>query len=115
MLSEPKGLNEECGVFGIWGNPNAASITHLGLHTLQHRGQEGAGIVGLTKDGMRRHYGLGLLSEVFTNTDQLTPLMGGQLWVTCATRQQAAASWKIYSHCFFGFLMKPLHWRITAI
>ena len=55
MLSEPKGLNEECGVFGIWGNPNAASITHLGLHTLQHRGQEGAGIVGLTKDGMRRH------------------------------------------------------------
>ena len=76
MLSEPKGLNEECGVFGIWGNPNAASITHLGLHTLQHRGQEGAGIVGLTKDGMRRHYGLGLLSEVFTNTDQLTPLMG---------------------------------------
>ncbi len=31
MLSEPKGLNEECGVFGIWGNPNAASITHLGL------------------------------------------------------------------------------------
>ena len=76
MLSEPKGLNEECGVFGIWGNPNAASITHLGLHTLQHRGQEGAGIVGLTKDGMRRHYGLGLLSEVFTNTDQLTPLVG---------------------------------------
>ncbi|OAU22567.1 amidophosphoribosyltransferase, partial [Lacticaseibacillus rhamnosus] len=46
------------------------------MHTLQHRGQEGAGIVGLTKDGMRRHYGLGLLSEVFTNTDQLTPLMG---------------------------------------
>lgn len=115
MLSEPKGLNEECGVFGIWGNPNAASITHLGLHTLQHRGQEGAGIVGLTKDGMRRHYGLGLLSEVFTNTDQLTPLMGRAALGHVRYSTAAAASWKIYSHCFFGFLMKPLHWRITAI
>ena len=38
-------LREECGVFGIFGHPSAAAITALGLHALQHRGQEAAGIV----------------------------------------------------------------------
>jgi hypothetical protein len=38
-------LREECGVFGIFGHPEAAAITALGLHALQHRGQEAAGIV----------------------------------------------------------------------
>ncbi len=38
-------LREECGVFGIYGHPDAAAITALGLHALQHRGQEAAGIV----------------------------------------------------------------------
>lgn len=37
-------LHEECGVFGIYGVPNAASLTYYGLHALQHRGQEGSGI-----------------------------------------------------------------------
>ena len=45
MLAEIKGLNEECGVFGIWGHENAAQVSYYGLHSLQHRGQEGAGIV----------------------------------------------------------------------
>ncbi len=40
-------LREECGVFGIHGHPDAAAITALGLHALQHRGQEAAGIVSL--------------------------------------------------------------------
>ena len=44
MLAEIKGLNEECGVFGIWGHENA-QVSYYGLHSLQHRGQEGAGIV----------------------------------------------------------------------
>ncbi|MGY9008569.1 MAG: amidophosphoribosyltransferase, partial [Rhodobacterales bacterium] len=38
-------LREECGVFGIFGHPDAAALTALGLHALQHRGQESAGIV----------------------------------------------------------------------
>ncbi|GAI49381.1 unnamed protein product, partial [marine sediment metagenome] len=38
-------LHEECGVFGILGHPDAATLTALGLHALQHRGQEAAGIV----------------------------------------------------------------------
>src|SRR3979411_2088229 len=44
-------LREECGVFGIFGHPEAAAITALGLHALQHRGQEAAGIVSF--DGTR--------------------------------------------------------------
>ncbi len=46
-------LREECGVFGIYGHPDAAAITALGLHALQHRGQEAAGIT--TYDGRRFH------------------------------------------------------------
>ena len=38
-------LKEECGVFGVFGHPDAAALTALGLHALQHRGQESAGIV----------------------------------------------------------------------
>ena len=38
-------LNEECGLFGVWGHPDAARLTYFGLHALQHRGQEGAGIL----------------------------------------------------------------------
>lgn len=41
MTYEVKSLNEECGVFGIWGHPQAAQVTYFGLHSLQHRGQEG--------------------------------------------------------------------------
>ncbi|WKF84253.1 amidophosphoribosyltransferase [Lacticaseibacillus pantheris] len=76
MPDAVNGLNEECGLFGVWNNPAAADITYLGLHTLQHRGQEGAGIVGLTGAGMLRHRGLGLLAEVFTKPDQLASLQG---------------------------------------
>ena len=57
-----------CGVFGIWNNPEAAKLTYLGLHALQHRGQEGAGIVSgeLTADFFGRHHGRGLVADVFT-------------------------------------------------
>ena len=40
-------LHEECGVFGVFGVPDAASLSYYGLHALQHRGQEGAGIVAV--------------------------------------------------------------------
>ncbi|WP_056989168.1 amidophosphoribosyltransferase [Lacticaseibacillus camelliae] len=76
MPAEVKSLNEECGVFGVWGDPNAVDITHLGLHTLQHRGQEGAGIVGRTPAGLRRHYGFGLVSQVFAQPADLIALRG---------------------------------------
>lgn len=65
MLAEIKGLNEECGVFGVWGHKEAAQITYYGLHSLQHRGQEGAGIVTTDGEKLTAMKGLGLISEVF--------------------------------------------------
>lgn len=66
MLAELKGLNEECGLFGIWGHPDAAQVTYYGLHSLQHRGQEGTGMV-LEKDGkLSSVKGEGLVTEVLT-------------------------------------------------
>ena len=75
MLTEIRGLNEECGVFGIWGSPNAAHLSYYGLHALQHRGQEGAGIV--VTDGERLHpvKGEGLVNDVF-NEEKLRGATG---------------------------------------
>ncbi|RIW34055.1 amidophosphoribosyltransferase [Bacillus salacetis] len=65
MLAEIKGLNEECGVFGIWGNSSAAQLAYYGLHSLQHRGQEGAGIVVSDGEKLTGIKGEGLVTEVF--------------------------------------------------
>ncbi len=69
-------LREECGVFGIFGHDDAAAITALGLHALQHRGQEAAGIVSC--DGQRFHSErrLGLVGDHFSNTDTIARLPG---------------------------------------
>ncbi|MGL6103426.1 MAG: amidophosphoribosyltransferase, partial [Exiguobacterium acetylicum] len=75
MLYDIKGLNEECGVFGIFGQPNAAQLAYYGLHSLQHRGQEGAGIVTSDGDDLFPHRGQGLVTEVFSE-ETLTNLNG---------------------------------------
>jgi amidophosphoribosyltransferase len=69
-------LREECGVFGIFGHPDAAAITALGLHALQHRGQEAAGIV--TFDGKRFHSErrLGLVGDNFSRREVIDRLPG---------------------------------------
>src|SRR5712692_5122885 len=69
-------LREECGVFGIYGHPDAAAITALGLHALQHRGQEAAGIVSY--DGRRFHSErrLGLVGDTFSRRDVIDRLPG---------------------------------------
>ena len=70
-------LHEECGVFGIFGVPGAASLTYYGLHALQHRGQEGCGIVSVDDRGaLHRVKGSGLVTEVF-NEGKLAQLPGG--------------------------------------
>lgn len=71
-----RGLNEECGVFGIWGHPEASNVTYFGLHSLQHRGQEGGGIVSNDKEVLRGHRDLGLISEVFRDKKKLENLVG---------------------------------------
>jgi amidophosphoribosyltransferase len=65
-----------CGVFGISGHDEAANIAYLGLHSLQHRGQESAGLVaGDTGAPLRRHVAMGLVSDAF-NRDVLAKLPG---------------------------------------
>ena len=76
MTYEVKSLNEECGVFGIWGHPQAAQVTYFGLHSLQHRGQEGAGILTNDAGKLIRHRDIGLISEVFKNPTNLEKLTG---------------------------------------
>src|SRR6266446_4766652 len=69
-------LREECGVFGVIGHPDAAAITALGLHALQHRGQEAAGIVSF--DGTRFHSERrqGLVGESFSRREVIDRLPG---------------------------------------
>jgi amidophosphoribosyltransferase len=69
-------LREECGVFGIYGHPDAAAITALGLHALQHRGQEACGIVSF--DGQRFHSErrLGLVGDNFSDARVIDRLKG---------------------------------------
>src|SRR5712692_3347567 len=69
-------LREECGVFGIFGQPDAATITALGLHALQHRGQEAAGIVSF--DGKRFHSErrMGLVGDNFSRREVIERLPG---------------------------------------
>jgi amidophosphoribosyltransferase len=72
-------MKDECGVFGIWAlgqSVEAANFTYLGLHALQHRGQESAGIVSTDGYALNVHRGMGLVAEIFT-VDALAKLPGG--------------------------------------
>src|SRR5216110_3382010 len=64
-----------CGVFGVYGHPNAAELAYYGLFALQHRGQESAGIVTSDGKNFRVHRGMGLVPQVF-NGDILHDLVG---------------------------------------
>ena len=75
MPSEIRGLNESCGIFGVWGHKDAADMAYYGLHALQHRGQSGAGMVVKNNDILVRHRGPGLASEAFTK-ETLDALQG---------------------------------------
>ncbi len=69
-------IHEECGVFGIFGAKKAAELTYLGLYALQHRGQEGAGIVSSNGERIYQHRGLGEVNEVFSQKNILNGLKG---------------------------------------
>lgn len=75
MLAEIKGLNEECGIFGVWGHPDAAQLTYYGLHALQHRGQEGTGVVVSDGKSLTGVKGEGLVTEIFT-AEKMAQLSG---------------------------------------
>ncbi len=69
-------LREECGIFGIFGHPDAAAITALGLHALQHRGQEAAGIVSYDGKQFHSERRLGLVADTFSDPDVIHRLPG---------------------------------------
>ncbi|MEI7711081.1 MAG: amidophosphoribosyltransferase [Rhodospirillales bacterium] len=69
-------LHEECGVFGIWNVPDAAVVTALALHSLQHRGQEATGIVSYDNDRFRSHRALGLVGDAFSDPRTMAGLPG---------------------------------------
>jgi amidophosphoribosyltransferase len=68
--SPPRGahdhLHDQCGLFGVFGHPEAAHLTYMGLYALQHRGQESAGIVASEGSTLRLEKGMGLVNDVFT-------------------------------------------------
>src|SRR5690348_5335997 len=68
-------FNEECGVFGVFGHPEAANLAYLGLYALQHRGQESAGIVSTNGKALISHRGMGLVADIF-NTEVINRLEG---------------------------------------
>lgn len=69
-------LREECGVFGVFGNPDAAALTALGLHALQHRGQEAAGIVSYDGKQFHSERRLGLVGDNFNKAEIIHRLKG---------------------------------------
>ncbi|WEJ57449.1 amidophosphoribosyltransferase [Devosia sp. FJ2-5-3] len=69
-------LHEECGVFGILGHPDASALTALGLHALQHRGQEAAGIVSFDGRQFHQEKRMGLVGDHYTDPVLLAKLAG---------------------------------------
>lgn len=69
-------LHDECGVFGLYGHPDAAVLTALGLHALQHRGQEAAGIVSFDGTHFHSHRSLGNVGDHFSNASVIERLSG---------------------------------------
>ena len=69
-------FRDECGVFGIFGHPEAAKLAYLGIYALQHRGQESAGIASSDGVDVHAHKALGLVQEIFT-PEVIARLQGG--------------------------------------
>lgn len=66
MPNQQHDAKEKCGVFGVWGAPDAAHLTYTALYAQQHRGQESAGICANQGGVLTAHTGMGLVSEIFT-------------------------------------------------
>jgi amidophosphoribosyltransferase len=69
-------VREECGVFGVYGHPDAAALTALGLHALQHRGQEAAGIVAFDGERFHAERRMGLVGDHFSSEKIINRLKG---------------------------------------
>ncbi len=75
-LIEDDHFRDQCGIFGVFGHPEASNLTYLGLYALQHRGQESAGIVSSNGVSLKTVSGMGLVSEVFAREESIASLVG---------------------------------------
>ena len=91
-------INEECGVFGVYGHPEASRLAYLGLYALQHRGQESTGIVSGDGDRLYRHVGMGLVGEVFRDEKLFRRLQGHLAIGHNRYSTTGSSSWPMHSH-----------------
>ena len=73
IIDKPK---SNCGVVGVYDDPDASRLAYLALYSLQHRGQEAAGIVASDRNHVRKHVGQGLVSDVFSDEKVFDYLAG---------------------------------------
>ena len=115
-------LREECGVFGIFGHPDASAIVALGLHALQHRGQEAAGIVSFDGSVFHSERRPGLVGDSFSDGDTIAPKINalaasGDYDLVIATRDWHPADHNSFKdqggiwpvHCVAGTQGAQLH------
>jgi glutamine phosphoribosylpyrophosphate amidotransferase len=97
-------FHEECGVFAVYGHPDAAALTALGLHALQHRGQEATGIVAYDGEQFNAHRGLGQVSDNFSSKEVIGRLRGSTAigHVRYATTGEAHADTKALVDTFLA-------------
>jgi amidophosphoribosyltransferase len=110
-------FKEECGVFGIFGSSDAAVNTALGLHALQHRGQEAAGIVTMRDENFFAHFADGLVADNFTSQEIVNKLEGdravGHVRYSTAGKKTARNYQPIYAELSCGFLALAHNGNLT--
>ncbi len=110
-------LKEECGIFAIYGSTDAAVNTALGLHALQHRGQEAAGIVSMSGAFFSAHFAEGLVADNFNSSEVANKLEGssaiGHVRYSTAGKKNARNFQPIYAQFSFGFLAVAHNGNLT--
>ena len=108
-LFEEYEKKEKCGVFGVWGTPDASQLVYQGLFAQKHRGQESAGMAVSDGVSLNGHTGMGLVSQIF-NTRMLKEDLAG----TSATPRRGPASCATPSRSCSGSAWGRWPWRTTA-
>jgi amidophosphoribosyltransferase len=110
-------FRDECGIFGIFGSSDAAVNTALGLHALQHRGQEAAGIVSMSGEFFSAHFADGLVADNFTSQEVVKKLEGtsaiGHVRYSTAGKKNARNYQPIYAELSLGFLALAHNGNLT--
>ena len=98
-------FKDECGVFGIFGHPEAANMTYLGLYALQHRGQESAGIAASDNQQVRISREMGYVADIFDGETLFTlpgPLSIGHVRYSTAGESKLLNAQPILIDCAHG-------------